>query len=151
MAPARNNTGNTTFVDATVTPGNSYLYRVAAVNGASGHRTRTRPSRPPSSCRLSRPPPGLAAGAVKANGNNYTATLTWADNSTNPTSFTIQRATNAAFTTGLTNSTVAGNARTVHQTVTKNTTYYFRIQANDAISGSSAWVNALPFPIRTGP
>jgi len=86
---------------------------------------------------------------VKANGNNYTATLTWSE-AVNPTNFTIQRATNSAFTTGLASSTIAGNLRTATQTITKNTTYYYRIRANNT-GGSSAWANALPFPIRTGP
>ena len=66
-----------------------------------------------------------------------------------PTSFTIQRATNLSFTTGLNTSTVAGTASTLTQTVNDNTTYYYRIRANTAV-GSSAWTNALPFPIRTG-
>jgi len=35
--------------------------------------------------------------------------------------------------------------------VSRNTVYYYRIRANNNISGSSAWVHALPFPIRTGP
>jgi hypothetical protein len=68
----------------------------------------------------------------------------------NPTNFTIQRATNLGFTTGLSTSTAAGNLLTVNQTVTQNTTYYYRIRANNSIGGSSAWTNALPFPIRTG-
>jgi len=68
----------------------------------------------------------------------------------NPASFTIQRATNLSFTTGLSTSTVAGNLRTTTQTVTRNTVYYYRIRANNSIGGSSDWTNALPFPIRTG-
>jgi hypothetical protein len=85
---------------------------------------------------------------VKANGNNYTATLNWASGGT-PTNFTVQRATNLDFTTGLNISTYASSPRT--QTVTRNTTYYYRIRANNNNGGSSAWANALPFPIRTGP
>jgi len=37
------------------------------------------------------------------------------------------------------------------QTVTRNTSYYYRIRANNVAGGFSAWRNALPFPIRTGP
>ena len=67
----------------------------------------------------------------------------------NPTNFTIERANNSTFTTGLATFTVAGTARTLTQTVTRNTIYYYRIRANNT-GGSSAWMNALPFPIRTG-
>jgi hypothetical protein len=38
---------------------------------------------------------------------------------------------------------------TYTQTVARNTVYYYRIRANNNISGSSAWKNALPFPILT--
>jgi len=70
--------------------------------------------------------------------------------SPNPTNFTIQRATNATFTTGLNTVNPGGAVRSLNQTVSRNTTYYYRIRANNSISGSSAWRNALPFPIRTG-
>jgi len=65
-----------------------------------------------------------------------------------PTSFTIQRAQNLDFTAGLSTFTVAGNLRTLTQSVKDNTVYYYRIRANSA-GGSSAWTNAKPFPIRT--
>jgi FtsP/CotA-like multicopper oxidase with cupredoxin domain len=151
VAGPRNNTGNVTYVDATVKAGNTYLYRVAAVNGAG-------PSAyfpiPPAEVSVTVPsipaaPTSFTVAVVKASGNNYTATLNWAA-AVNPGNFTIQRATNATFTTGLATSTAAGSARTLTQTVNRNTTYYYRIRANDPISGSSAWKNALPFPIRTG-
>jgi hypothetical protein len=144
----RNNTGNVTYVNTTVTAGNSYSYRVKAVNAAGSSAytniaTVTGPAIPAA-------PSNFTVSAVKANGNNYTATLTWRDNATNETGFTIQRATNATFTTNLSSFTAAANAVTLTQTVTRNTTYYYRIRANN-LGGSSTWVNALPFPIRTGP
>jgi hypothetical protein len=148
----RNNTGNVTYVDATVTGGNSYLYQVAAFNagGTSAFVTLVTPVVVPV---IPAAPATFEVRAVKANGNNYTATLTWtlAAGAPNPTNFTIQRATNLSFTTGLNTSTVAGGLLTVDQTVTKNTVYYYRIRANNNVGGSSAWTNALPFPIRTGP
>jgi hypothetical protein len=81
-------------------------------------------------------------------GTNDTATLTWTA-AANPTNFTIQRANNLGFTTGLTTFTPAGTARSLTQTVNRNTVYYYRIRANNNIGNSSAWKNALPFPIRT--
>ena len=145
----RNNTGNVTYIDATVTGGNSYLYRVAAFNagGTSAFVTLGTAVVIPV---IPAAPSNFTVSVVKANGNNYTATLNWAS-AVNPTNFTIQRATNLSFTTGLNTSTVAGNLRTTNQTITRNTTYYYRIRANNSIGDSSAWTNALPFPIRTGP
>jgi FtsP/CotA-like multicopper oxidase with cupredoxin domain len=149
IAPPRNNTGNTTYVDTTVAFGTSYSYQVVAVNGTgsslpSNTVTVLVPAIPAA-------PASFTVSAVKANGNNYTATLVWTLAGAAPTSFTIQRATNLGFTTNVSTSTVAGNLLTVTQTVTKNTTYYYRIRANNSIGGWSAWTNALPFPIRTGP
>jgi FtsP/CotA-like multicopper oxidase with cupredoxin domain len=159
VAGPKNGTGNTSYVDTTVTAGNDnsyYSYRVMALNsaGSSDNTNIASVIVPPI-------PPAVAdksftVTAAKANGNNYTATLRWTyppplTTAPNPTNFTIQRATNSTFTTGLSTSTVAGNLRTVNQTITKNTTYYYRIRSNNNISGSSAWANALPFPIRTGP
>jgi len=152
VAPPRNNTGNVTYVDTTVTFGNSYLYRVAAVNSASvppyTYITLANAVVVPA---IPAAPTNFTVSAVKANGNNYTATLNWQEALPDPTSFTIQRATNLSFTAGLSTSTVAGNLRTGTQTITRNTTYYYRIRANNNVGGSSAWTNALPFPIRTGP
>ncbi len=153
-AGPRNNTGNVTYVDTTVAWGNSYRYRVAAFNAGSASPLPSTayvtlanpvvvPAIPPA-------PTNFTVSAVKANGNNYTATLNWAE-AVNPANFTIQRANNLDFTTGLTSFTAAGTARSLTQTVTKNTVYYYRIQANNSLGGSSAWTNAQPFPIRTGP
>lgn len=74
--------------------------------------------------------------------------LAWADNSNNETGFTIQRATNAAFTTGLATYTVVANVTTYNATVVANTTYYFRVRATNA-DGPSLWSNVAS--IRTGP
>ncbi len=143
----RNGQGNVTYVDTTVTANNSYSYQVKALNaaGSSAYTNTVSVSVPA----IPAAPTNFIVSVVKATGNNYTATLTWTDNATNETGFTIQRATNATFTTGLSSFTAAANAVTLTQTVTRNTTYYYRIRANN-LGGSSAWVNALPFPIRTG-
>jgi hypothetical protein len=146
----RNNTGNVTYVDTTVTTGNTYFYQVWAVNavGRSASATNATSAVVPA---IPAAPTNFSVAAVKnPTGPNYTATLTW-QAVTNPTNFTIQRARNAAFTTGLASFTPAAAARSLTQTVAPNTTYYYRIRANNNISGSSGWTNALPFPIRTGP
>jgi hypothetical protein len=154
LAPPRSNTGNTSYVDTTVAYGGSYFYRVKAINSGTGSSSAYSPI-PPAVVTAVVPaippaPVGFTVSVVKANGNNYTATLNWAS-ATNPANFTIERAENATFTTNLAAFTPAGTARSLTQTVTRNTVYYYRVRANNSIGGSSAWVNALPFPIRTGP
>jgi FtsP/CotA-like multicopper oxidase with cupredoxin domain len=136
-----------TYTDTTVTGGNSYLYRVAAYNagGTSGYATLgtaivIQPV-PPA-------PTSFTVSAVLAKGKNVTATLNW-QQPADPANFTIQRANNLNFTTGLTSFTVAGTARSLTQTVSSGTVYYYRIRANNNIGDSSAWTKALPFPIRT--
>lgn len=68
-------------------------------------------------------------------------TLTWANNATNPvaTSFTIQRATDAAFTADLTTFSAGGTVTTYDDaSVAAATTYYYRVRAENAVS-YSAW------------
>jgi FtsP/CotA-like multicopper oxidase with cupredoxin domain len=151
VGPRTSGSATVTYVDATVTAGNTFFYRVKAVN--NGGSSAYSPI-PPATVSVTVPavpaaPTSFTVSAVKANGNNYTATLNWAAG-TNPTNFTIQRANNSTFTTGLATFTAAGNLRTLTQTVSRNTVYYYRIRANNNVGGSSAWTNALPFPIRTG-
>jgi len=150
--PRTTGSATVTYVNTTVAAGNTYLYRVMAVNagGSSAYAPLTGgvsaavPAIPVV-------PTSFTVSAVKAGGNNYTATLNWVHpGGANLTNFTIQRATNATFTTGLSTVNPAAGARSLTQTVTRNTTYYYRIRANNSISGSSAWANAQPFPIRTG-
>ena len=81
-------------------------------------------------------PTNLAAAHTGAAVN-----LTWTNNATYPaaTEVTIQRATNAAFTSGVTTFTAAGTATTyTDTTVTAGTTYYYRVRAENA-PGYSAW------------
>jgi hypothetical protein len=151
----RNNTGSVTYVDTTVTGGNCYLYRVAAFNATATSLYATLTTavalQP-----LPAAPTGFTVTSALASGNKANATLNWtwtpAANWTglNPSSFTIQRANNLDFTTGLTTVTAAGTARTLTQSVSRGTVYYYRIRANNNLGDSSAWTNALPFPIRTG-
>ena len=134
-----NGTGNVSFTDTTATAGNSYSYRVKAVNGggSSAYSNTAAVTLPPAPAA----PSGLTATAVRAGGNSDTVTLTWTDNANNETGFTIQRATDAAFTAGLNTSTVGANTTTSQQTgLKRNTTYYFRVRA-DNLGGSSDWSN----------
>jgi len=153
-APARNNTGNVTFIDTTVTASSSpitYSYRVAAFNGAglsafTNIASVLMPAMPatPSSFKVANGPNG--------NGNSRSVILTWVANTANVTGFTIQRATNSTFTSGLNTVTVGASATTLTQTgLSRNTNYYFRIRANNGTIIITGWVNATPFPVLTNP
>jgi FtsP/CotA-like multicopper oxidase with cupredoxin domain len=145
----RSSTGDVTYVDTNVLAGSSYLYRVMAINaaGASLYATLATPVAIPAPPVA---PTSFRVAVVRGNGNNDTASLTWTMvPNVNPTNFTIQRANNLDFTRGLNSFTPAGTARSLTQTVNRNTVYYYRIRANNNVGASSAWTNALPFPIRT--
>jgi FtsP/CotA-like multicopper oxidase with cupredoxin domain len=141
----------TSYVNTGLSLGATYVYRVAAksavgMSAYSNAASVTVPTAAPAA-------PGNFAAANGANGkgNSRTVVLTWQDLSTNEGSFTIQRATNATFTSGLTTITAAANTTTLTQTgLARNTQYWYRIQSTNIV-GSSAWVNATPFPIRTNP
>jgi predicted phage tail protein len=83
-----------------------------------------------------------------ASGNNATVTLTWTDNANNESGFTVQRASDAAFTQGLNTNNVAANSTIRIETRNRNRAIYYRIRAVNVL-GDSGWVNATPFPIVT--
>ncbi len=150
-APARAGTGNTTFVDTAVVAGVAYTYRVAASNnGVLSAYSNTSQITIPAA-------PAAPVNVIVANGPNGIAfirriVISWQDVSNNETGFTIQTATNAAFTSNVTNLTVAPNTTTYTQIVlSRNTNFYVRVRANNGTQLFSGWVNANPFPIRTNP
>jgi len=156
VAPARNGTGSTNYTDTTVATSTVYEYQVAAVNLA-GKSAYSNIATSGASAPVPAAPSNLTAVNGANSGAKRSVVLTWTDNSSAPnaeTSFTIQRATNTAFTTGVATTTAAAgttNPRTITVTgLSKATTYYFRIRSNNAV-GSSVWVNATPFPIVTNP
>jgi hypothetical protein len=154
-APAKSNTGNVTFVDTTITAGATYTYRVSAFNvaGSSVYSNLIAAAIPAAPAA---PSNFTAVNGPNGGGNSRSVVLTWLDNSTNETGFIIQRATNAAFTTGLTSTNVAAGAGTGTRTLTvtglsRNTSYYFRIRSANGTIIFSGWVNATPLPILTNP
>jgi hypothetical protein len=140
--------GLVNFADSTVAVGGTYLYRVRAVNGTASSAysnivTAAVPDIPFAPATFD------VALALNPVSGLYEATLTWTLGAgAPPATFTIQRSTNARFTTGLvTTNDVPGNSLSTTQTVNPNTYYYFRIRANN-IGGISTWTNATPFPVR---
>ena len=151
--PARNNTGSVTYLDTTVAAmatDTTYSYRVAAVNaaGISGFAVAAPVLLPA----LPVAPSNLTAINGPNSGNSRSVILSWTDNSGNETGFTIQRASNATFTSGLNSATVGADVTTLTQTgLSRNTGYWYRIRANNGAVVSSPWVDGTPFPITTNP
>jgi hypothetical protein len=141
----------TSYTDTTILPGNTYTYRVAATStiGLSAYTNTVAVIVPVAPAA---PTSFTVANGPNGNGSSRSVVLTWTANLANVTGFTIQRATNATFTSGLNTVTVAGNTLTLTQTgLTRNTAYYFRIKANNGSFISSAWLNVTPLPITTNP
>jgi hypothetical protein len=102
-------------------------------------------------------PTNLVA-AVTGNGGNRRVVLTWTDNSPNNTSFTVQRANNVSFTTGLTTFTVGPDVATYTNTIgNTNQTFYYRVFASNVVGDTvtpgfpvvtrnSGFTNIAPYP-----
>jgi len=142
FAPLATVAANTaTYGDTTAQPATTYRYRVFAYNTygdspASNSATATTPDVPPAA------PSGFTAVPSTLSVNLPTVSLHWTDNANNETGFTLQRATNTGFTTGLTTVALGANVMLYTDTgVTTRTTYYYRLRAGNAV-GNSTWVTA---------
>ncbi len=149
-APARSNTGSTSFTDLTVALGTTYTYRVAAVNsvvaGKSGWSNIAM-----ANVSIPSAPSSVSAVVGPSQGGNRSIVLSWTDNSTNESGFVVQRARDAAFTTGVASTNVAANATgATIGGLSRNTNYWFRVWSTNAL-GPSAQVDATPSPILTLP
>jgi hypothetical protein len=135
--------GTVTFNNTGLVAGNTYAYYVTAIN-AVGTSAPTATV----TVAFARPlaPALLSVTAVRnapvLTSTTDTVTLTWTD-VVNETTYTVQRATNATFTTGLsTVNGIAANSTTTFQTRPRNVTYYYRVRATNA-TGPSAWSNVI--------
>jgi hypothetical protein len=78
-----------------------------------------------------------------ANVTQNSITLNWLDNSNNEEGFTVEIATNNAFSTDLQTFTAGANVASWNFTgLTPGTKYYFRVAAFNA-AGTSAWAGAI--------
>jgi FtsP/CotA-like multicopper oxidase with cupredoxin domain len=137
-APARANRGSVTFTDTTVLPGQTFRYRVAAltVGGSSAYALSATVTVPPV--------PAAPSALTGALGGQRRVDLSWSDNSTGEDGFTVQRATDAAFTTGLASRTLGANEVSFSWGgLARGTTYWFRVRAFSSVSGPSAWSNVV--------
>jgi hypothetical protein len=99
-------------------------------------------------------PTGLTS-SLSGNGVNRRVTLNWTDNSLNETGFTIQRATNAAFTTGITSFSVGPNITTFSQQIGSTTQpFHYRVFAANTVGDTQDYSdpnlnNGASFPTKT--
>jgi hypothetical protein len=139
----------TTFTDLAVVSGSNYSYRVAAANGAgisaySNTQTVSTAAAPsaPSSATIT------VQTALSRNGKNATISVNWGDVA-NETGYTIQIATDAAFTSNVNSASVGADVTSyTFGKVARSTPYYVRMLAYNG-SGSSAWVVAPASPVTT--
>jgi FtsP/CotA-like multicopper oxidase with cupredoxin domain len=140
-------------VRATNVVGDTWDYTDPALNEGAAFPTKTLDSgySNVASWVATTPPaaPSNVSATAALQGGNARITLTWTDNANNESGFTIQRATSAAFTTGLVTATVGANVQTFQTgNLPRNTSFYFRIWATNAV-GASNVVIATPFPVLT--
>jgi FtsP/CotA-like multicopper oxidase with cupredoxin domain len=124
-----NTPNTTTYTDTTAVASTTYWYRVEAFNGAlgsgispTGSGSVTTPAPPP--------PPAAPTGLTATATGPTTVNLTWVDTANNETGFTVQRATNAAFTGATTFTINTPNTTSyIDTTAAASTTYWYRVEA----------------------
>jgi titin len=134
------------YVDTLVAPvvQGTYQYRVSAVNKTGTVMNAASAAVVSNVLDFSVPAaPTLLTATAGAVGSGA-VTLGWTDNATNETGYTVQRATNATFTTGLVTTAVpgavaAGPTSYVLSGMTAGTKYFFRVAATNT-AGTSAYV-----------
>jgi FtsP/CotA-like multicopper oxidase with cupredoxin domain len=149
VAPTVTNFGSliastaTSFADSAVTNGTTYFYRVRAENSV-GYSVWSDPASVVARPTASAVPTNLRVTQIL----QTSAVVAWNQPASVavPVSFTLIRATDPAFTTGVyTVSGIAGNLLSwVPTGMTRNKTYYFKIQSVN-VGASSAWSNTLTF------
>jgi hypothetical protein len=127
----------TTFDDSGLSWGVTYYYRIQAFNGAGSgvfSPSRLVDLRAPGA------PTGVVLSTSAPGVDPPTATLTWTCNAIVLQGFTIERATNSAFTNPVP-FTVASGLRsfTDNTGLARNTVYWYRIRAFNGV-GVSTWV-----------
>jgi FtsP/CotA-like multicopper oxidase with cupredoxin domain len=142
-APAKNGTGNVTYLDTTVLPGTTYWYRVAArnafVNSLYSNTVQVAVPALPGQ-------PTINTLTAARQGGNERVTATWT-NVTGETGYTIQWSTTSLFTTVSGSGTVGANVTTFQTGSIARQVWWFRVGAtNQAGTVWSAPVSVNPAP-----
>ena len=149
--------GNTSYSNTGLTANATYTYRVQALNGAttSAYSNTASATTQASAPAVPTAPSGLNATAVSSS----SITLTWTDNSSNETSFKIERCTGAGCTNFAQIASLGANVSSYSNTgLAASTTYTYRVRASNA-GGNSAYSNsaaattqaAAPTPVPSAP
>ncbi len=141
-APARNNTGNVTFIDNSVLPETTFIYRVAAFNlaGSSAYSNTAQVYVP---------------GALPLAPSSLTATLqagpqiglAFIDNATNEAGFVLERSVNGGPFVLLVNLAArnnTGNVTSIDNGILPGTTYQYRVAAVNSAGQSAFAVSNTP-------
>jgi FtsP/CotA-like multicopper oxidase with cupredoxin domain/fibronectin type 3 domain-containing protein len=127
----------TTYGDSTVAPSTQYRYRLQAANsaGASSFTSVLSVTTPAGPNPVPIAPSNLIATA-QASGTARSISLQWNDNSNNETGFRVYRSLDQVTWTLI--ATTGANVRTYINTgLARNTTYYYRVAAYNAVGTST--------------
>ncbi|MGV8847270.1 multicopper oxidase domain-containing protein [Tessaracoccus sp.] len=130
---ANRNTGTVTYTDTTPVAGNTYSYRITAVNAAG---TSVPSNTVAVGVLLPGTPSGITGSAVRS-GNNERVTVNWGD-VVNETGYTIQWSTTQAFTRVAGSGTAAANATSFTTGRISRSAWWVRVSATNGL-GTSAW------------
>ena len=132
------------FTDTTLLDGVTYYYTVTAVSASATSATSL--LKPATTAFPA--PSSLSATAVSSSQIN----LAWTDNSNSETSFIIDRATDAAFSQGLTSTAVAAGVNVLQVSgLAPLTVYYFRVRATNSYGVSAFSSTATATTASGGP
>lgn len=128
----------TSYTDAGLGSSATYYYKIQATN-AGGNSVWSNEA----SAKTDTPPatiPATPSNLIAATTGSSVINLTWTDNANNETSYILQRSLTSG--SGFANIvTLAANTTAYSNTgLNSSTTYYYRVQALNAV-GSSAWSN----------
>ena len=134
-----------------MSPLGTYTYRVAAINADgwlsdfSNSVTIALPDFPAA-------PTPVSIAALGTKGNDAKRiTVTWTSSTSIVNGYTVQWSTDSTFATLVGTGTVDQNTTSFttpkNATLTRGTTYYFRIRSNSDVNGSSLWAYYVAYAL----